>query len=49
MDDKTKTKPKKKKKIRIVPIKEARYVKAVLLLPKEIVSELLRCINYPLT
>jgi len=49
MDDKTKNKSKKKKKIRIVPIKEARYIKAVLLLPKDFVSELLRCINYPLT
>lgn len=45
---KTKTKSKKQKKVRIVPIKEARYVKAVLLLPKEVVSEILKSIHYPL-
>ena len=49
MVDKTKTKSKKKKRIRIVPIKEVRYVKAVPLLPKEVVSELLRSIKTPLS
>ena len=48
MAENIKAKSKKKKKVRIVPIKEARYVKAVLLLPREVVSELLKCINHPL-
>ena len=49
MAENIKAKTKKQKKIRVVPIKEARYVKAVLLLPKEIVSELLKSIYHPLT
>ena len=49
MAENIRAKTKKQKKIRVVPIKEARYVKAVLLLPKEVVSELLKSIYHPLT
>lgn len=49
MAENIKAKTKKQKKIRVVPIKEARYVKAVLLLPKEVVSELLKSIYRSLT
>ena len=49
MNDKPKKKEKHKKKIRIVPVKESRYVKTVLLLPKEVVTELIHHLNTPLS
>ena len=49
MAENIKAKTKKQKKIRVASMNEPRYVKAVLLLPKEVVSELLKSIYHPLT